>query len=237
MTVPIAGSNRVALGVIAELHGACHTDWPGRDGSPARAIRGRMGTESVPLGLARVERRDRVRGERDMRRVEEWQHVHQDLYAVLGVPRDASEARIDSAWRSRVKQAHPDLGGDADEFRDVVVAYRVLSDPSQRRRYDMATRSPAPDPAWEERFGFDWAAARRPEAKSEPWSREEEWPVAEGTETPSRWRLALGVLLCVAAVIISYLVPVFTVIGGTAVLVIVSIRYWRHARKYRSLFS
>lgn len=59
-----------------------------------------------------------------------------DLYAILGVDRDASAQEIKSAYRRRAREAHPDAGGDEEEFKQVTHAYEVLSDPDKRRRYD-----------------------------------------------------------------------------------------------------
>jgi len=44
-------------------------------------------------------------------------------FAVLGVPRTATEAQIRSAYRAKVKDVHPDHGGSQDEFRRVREAY------------------------------------------------------------------------------------------------------------------
>lgn len=59
-----------------------------------------------------------------------------NLYEIFGVRRNASHEAIKKAFRARVKTAHPDAGGTADEFRLVHLAWRVLSDPERRRRYD-----------------------------------------------------------------------------------------------------
>ncbi len=63
-----------------------------------------------------------------------------DYYATLGVPRDASEDQIRSAYRKLARQYHPDVNAETDaasRFRDVTEAYEVLSDPQRRQRYDM----------------------------------------------------------------------------------------------------
>jgi hypothetical protein len=60
-------------------------------------------------------------------------------YEVLGVDADASQDDIESAYRERVKETHPDLNDEddaADQFREVVRAEEVLGDADERARYD-----------------------------------------------------------------------------------------------------
>jgi molecular chaperone DnaJ len=67
-----------------------------------------------------------------------------DLYAVLGVARDASDAEIKRAFRRLAQQWHPDVNTDAGadaRFKEIAEAYRVLSDPQQRQAYDMFGRA------------------------------------------------------------------------------------------------
>jgi curved DNA-binding protein CbpA len=63
-----------------------------------------------------------------------------DLYATLGVSKDADLDAIRSAYKSAAKRSHPDRGGTAEEFESVKLAYECLSDPAQREAYD-GTRS------------------------------------------------------------------------------------------------
>lgn len=63
-----------------------------------------------------------------------------DLYGVLGIKKDASEAAIKVAYRKLAKQLHPDRNKDnagaTERFKAVSAANAILSDPEQRGRYD-----------------------------------------------------------------------------------------------------
>jgi curved DNA-binding protein CbpA len=59
-----------------------------------------------------------------------------DPYAVLGVARAASAGAIKAAYRKRVRHAHPDRGGDPEDFIVIVRAFGLLSDPEMRRIFD-----------------------------------------------------------------------------------------------------
>ena len=63
-----------------------------------------------------------------------------DYYEVLGVPRDASDQQIKSAYRKLALKYHPDRNpGDKaaeEQFKEAAEAYAVLADAEKRQLYD-----------------------------------------------------------------------------------------------------
>ncbi len=59
-----------------------------------------------------------------------------DLYEILGVSKNATQEEIKQAYRKKANETHPDVGGDAERFALVSHADSILSNPSDRRRYD-----------------------------------------------------------------------------------------------------
>ena len=73
---------------------------------------------------------------------------YKDYYAILGLPRTASQADIKKAFRRLARQHHPDVNkGNAEaerRFKEINEAHAVLADSEKRRAYDT--------------LGADWAA-------------------------------------------------------------------------------
>lgn len=66
--------------------------------------------------------------------------MSKNLYQVLGVSKDASEAEVKSAYRKLARKYHPDVNKDnkeaADKFKEISCAYDILGSKEKRKKYD-----------------------------------------------------------------------------------------------------
>jgi len=74
---------------------------------------------------------------------------YKDYYAILGVPRTASQEEIKRAYKKLARKYHPDINKDPgaeEKFKEINEAYTVLSDPQKRKIYDQYGTAKAPPP-------------------------------------------------------------------------------------------
>jgi len=82
---------------------------------------------------------------------------YRNYYEVLGVPKNASEKDVKSAYRKLARKWHPDANPNdpkaaEEKFKEIAEAYEVLGDPEKRKKYDA--------------LGADWKrAAQQAEAQ------------------------------------------------------------------------
>src|SRR5687768_15520596 len=63
-----------------------------------------------------------------------------DYYAILGVPKTATDKEIKQAFRKLARKHHPDVNpndkGAETKFKEINEANEVLGDPEKRKKYD-----------------------------------------------------------------------------------------------------
>lgn len=90
---------------------------------------------------------------------------YKDYYAVLGVPKNAAEKDVKSAYRKLARKWHPDVNPNTrkaaeEKFKDIQEAYEVLGDPAKRKKYDA--------------LGSDWQQAARQAAEQQRYRTQQE---------------------------------------------------------------
>lgn len=57
-------------------------------------------------------------------------------YEKLGLDKDATQKDIKKSYRKLAMSHHPDRGGDEDEFKEITLAYELLSDAERKEKFD-----------------------------------------------------------------------------------------------------
>ena len=124
--------------------------------------------------------------------------VSASAYEVLGVDVDIDDEGLRRAYRLRLRQTHPDTGGDAAVFIQVQRAWELLGTPEARAAYDRGRGAAAPE--WSGPRASAPRADTRPRARTygQPggWRRERyltlvrEW-VGRGVDIPDPYDPAL----------------------------------------------
>ncbi|GAB2846802.1 DnaJ domain-containing protein [Microbacterium insulae] len=96
-------------------------------------------------------------------------------YDVLGVAPDADDEALRRAYRLRLRQTHPDTGGDAAVFIQVQRAWELVGTPDARAAYDRGH-------GFGERAAPEWSGWRAPAARTDTRPR------ARSYGHPGGWR-------------------------------------------------
>jgi hypothetical protein len=126
-------------------------------------------------------------------------------YAVLGVRSDASDGELRRAYRRKLRETHPDTGGDAAEFDRVQHAWEQIGSSTARHAYDNGSQKvwnldDAPARTWAPTAPAARASSSRPQARTHGhpggWYREQyldllhEW-VGRGVAIPDPYEQKL----------------------------------------------
>ena len=127
-----------------------------------------------------------------------------DLYKILEVDPRAEPEVIQSAYRARARQVHPDVTGHDDDMKRLNQAWEVLKDPARRATYDhqregelvAATRQDSIEPVTHRSITRDlnsrdpnWAGPPpgNPFGSIMPFGRYKGWSVAEVARFDPDW--------------------------------------------------
>jgi curved DNA-binding protein CbpA len=114
-----------------------------------------------------------------------------DPYATLGIPASASRDDAARAHRRLAKAFHPDVNpgqAAAERMRRINEAWRILSNPARRSRYDAERgAAPWPGPAYQAGSGTAaWAGgAYGPRSRNSTWTT---WPESRVYAPPRQRR-------------------------------------------------
>ncbi|KAI0319065.1 hypothetical protein OF83DRAFT_1170526 [Amylostereum chailletii] len=85
----------------------------------------------------KAERRPIEQAILEAKRLMKEKRNEKDHYWILGISRTCTKVELKKAYMRESRKHHPDKGGNEDKFKLVATAYGVLSDPNERRIYDL----------------------------------------------------------------------------------------------------
>ncbi len=108
--------------------------------------------------------------------------MEKNLYAELGLQKNATKSEIKSSYRSLVKKHHPDKGGKKERFLAIQNAWEILNDPIKKEQYDrnFCSASSSIDSLnenWEEKFNSKKHNSSIKDREVETWIKEIYTPI------------------------------------------------------------
>jgi len=108
--------------------------------------------------------------------------MEKNLYEELGLKQNATKSEIKSAYRSLVKQHHPDKGGENERFLAIQNAWEILNDPIKKEQYDrnfFSTNSSFDSlkENWEEKLNSKKYNSSNKDKEVETWIKEIYTPI------------------------------------------------------------
>ena len=116
----------------------------------------------------------------------------EDLYAVLGVTKNASADEIKKAYRNQAFKYHPDRNpGDAsaeEKFKQINSAYSVLGDEAKRRQYDLYGSESSSSNAYNSAFNSYYSQNTQNQRQNyqQQWNQDPFWDFFNDSEYYNR---------------------------------------------------
>jgi len=107
--------------------------------------------------------------------------MEKNFYDELDLKKNATKSEIKSAYRSLVKQHHPDAGGEKERFLAIQNAWETLNDPIKKAEYDNKFSSISSydslNENWEEKFNSEKYNSSIKDKEVETWIKEIYTPI------------------------------------------------------------
>lgn len=81
-----------------------------------------------------------------------------NYYYLLGINNTATQKEIKKAYYAASKLHHPDVGGDLELYKDIIEAYKILSNEATKSEYDKKSTFGS---CYDELYGYDFDFANK----------------------------------------------------------------------------